>query len=440
MQPVPEFRRAITTALVPIDLRNVPPDWLAGPLPNSWRSAAGKPVDGTTAGRTSYINPGIEDILYRRSGRTLLRWHKMTMEVAPTGRSVVEALEILSLPFRPPFPTGLLFMHLRLDETLDPIELQRSINHLTNHNPHHVSGSRQWLASLVDPWATINSRHRRSQHVTLLTRATPDWPPLGLGDDPSTRTSRWLFSLSTSGRYRPDPDAITSKALESTESSQIWMSDNLRGVVSRDGFAMVGLKDDDGGAKGKFGFDYDGAEFFARGLYADVLALSIIQRIALDALDYDLAQRYPHKPTPEGLLTLENELSSFRTRIWRQDFAPQGSHDEVLAGLQDVQRLASRESDLSRNISELSARTSRIEQNTIATLLRLLTFVGAFWGLAWALLSDLKVSWRGWALAATFSALAILVARHPGLRPALGIATRVRRRDEQVHLDLGREA
>jgi len=439
MQTLPEFRRAITTALVPIDLRKVPSDWLAGPLPNSWRSAAGKPVDGTTAGRTAYINPGIEDILYRRSGRTLLRWHKVTKEVPPPGRSVLEALEILVLPFRHPFPTGLLFMHLRLDEELDPVELQRSLNHLTNHNRHHVSGSRSWVASLVDPWATINSGHRRCQHVTLLTRATPEWPPLNAGDDPSTRTSRWLFSLATSGRYRPDPDAITSRTLESAESSQIWMSDKLRGVISRDGFAMVGLKDDDGGAGGRFGFDYDGAEFFARGLYADVLALSIIQRIALDALDYDLALRYPHRPTPDGLLALENELSSFRTRIWRKDFAPQGSQDEVLAGLQDVQRLASRESDLSRNISELSARTSRIEQNTIAALLRLLTLVGVFWGLVWSLLSVLEVTWRGWALTATLGALAILVARHPGLRPALGIATRARRKGEQVHIDWGRE-
>jgi hypothetical protein len=213
------------------------------------------------------------------------------------------------------------------------------------------------------------------------------------------------------------------------------MSNNLRGVISRDGFSMVGLKEDDGGAGGRFGFDYDGAEFFARGLYADVLALSLIQRIALDALEYDLGQLYPRKANPTELLALENALSTFRTRLWRKDFAPQGSHDEVLAGLQDVQRLTSRESDFSRNISELSARASRIEQNTIAGLLRLLTIIGVIWGLAWTLLSDLDVAWRQWVLAAVLIVIVGVVASHPGLRPAVGIGNRRRRGDGQVHLD-----
>ena len=328
----PKLCRAVTTALVLLDVKSHPIDWFAGPLPNSWRAATGKPVEGTIRGRIEYVNSGIEDTLYRREGRTLLRWHTIKVPPAPSSaNATLEALELLKLPFKAPFPNGILIMHFRFDPSMRSDQLQRSLNYLTNHNRHHVSGARTWVSSLTAPWATINRHHRRSQHITLLTRASPQWPPITKNEtDSDTRTSQWLFSLSTSGRYRPDPASIGESTIDSPESSQVWMSENLRGAVSRDGFVMLGLKEDDGGAGGRFGFDYDGAEFFARGLYTDVLALSTIQRIALDALEYDLGQLYSHRASPAELLALENELSVFRTRIWRQDFAPQGSQERSL--------------------------------------------------------------------------------------------------------------
>lgn len=433
----PRIARVVTTAMVLIDLTLVPADWIAGPLPNSWRAATGKSVEGSAAGRRAYINEGLGSILYRREDQVLIRWHKfIEMEAPSPARATLVALEVLRMPFILPFPSGILMLHFRLDPSMDFEEVQHTLNFVTNHNKKHTLGARRWVSSLVEPWATINSRHRRAQHATLITRASEEWPTVG--QEPGSQevaVSYWLFSLSTSGRYRPDPSSIQDSNIESPEAIQISMSDNLRGVVSRDGFVMAGLKQDDGGLGGLLGFDYDGAEFFTRGLYADVLSLSTIQRIALDALEYDLGELYSRRASPSQLLALETELGLFRTRIWRQDFAPQGSQDEVLTRLQLVQRLPTRESDLSRNISELSARTTRIEQNTIATLLRFLTLVGAFWGLAWALLTDVKASWRDWALAAILVSVATIVVVHPGLGPALGFSFRRREFDYQVHID-----
>jgi hypothetical protein len=416
-----------TSVQVLVDLQSSPPtDWVHGPLAEEWRAAAGKPVHGGVTGRLPYINPGLETVLYRRDGVRTVRWHNAAPSPPPLRDGVqLVAMELLLLPFRYPFPNALLILHFTIETGQAPADLQQSLNHLTNHNPRHEGGSRAWVDRLVEPWASINARHRRGQHVTLLTRSGQAWPETtAAAKSGSDATNEWLFTLATSGRYRPDPGSIKDGDIQGGEVHRIWMSDRLRGAVSRDGFVMVGLNEDAGGSRGRYGFDYDGAQFFARGLYSDVLALSTMQRVALDALEHDLARLYPHRPSPSELFALENELSLFRTLIWRKDFAPQGSQDEVLVQLQESQGLSGRESNLSRNVAEVSGRALRVEQNTIAALLRLLTLIGIVWGFVWTWLSDSEVTWRFWVLGLTLALVLTIMALHPGLRATLGLSKR----------------
>jgi hypothetical protein len=187
---------------------------------------------------------------------------------------------------------------------------------------------------------------------------------------------------------------------------------------------MVGLKPDQRSDGGLHGFDYDGAVFFARGLYIDVLLLATLQRLGLDGFSLDLNRLYAQRPSPFGLEEVEAALGEFRTYVWRQDFAPQGSQDEVLSGLQTLQRLPTREADVSRNLAELSSQVSRREQTQVGNLLRALTIIGVLWGFIWTALDEWTVSWRGWALLTAAIMIALIIFLHRGLANAIGFRRR----------------
>ena len=253
--------------------------------------------------------------------------------------------------------------------------------------------------------------------------------------DPVDTTTLWLATLASSGRYHPDPASLNGPQLESSEAHLVWMSDNLRGVVSRDGFMMVGLKSDTLGTGGRHGFDYDGAQFFAQGLYTDVLLLATVQRLGLDALSKDVESLHADRSALRALDVFEKSLSDFRTYVWRQTFAPQGSHDEVLGALQAMQHLPEQESRVARSLTELSAQSSRVVQEQVGNLLRTLTILGVVWGFAWTWLDGNQIGWRFNAIGVfAVLVLGLLVVR-PGLAAAVGLKRRPRKGVPKPHFD-----
>lgn len=433
------LQRIMTSMVVPLHQVDLPDGWELGPLPGAWRAGTGKAVSGDIGGRLPYIDDGLEDLLYRRGGTSLIRRHHIYDPPlsGPRPGAVAEALEILQLPTAAPIANALLVVHVRIDPAQSVKDIKHSLNYITNHNPRHADGARSWIREIVEPWATVSRSHRRAQHVTLVTGKSPtlpnmDEPPTG---DPVDTTTLWLAALASSGRYRPDPASLKGPQLESSEAHLVWMSDNLRGVVSRDGFMMVGLKADTPGTGGRHGFDYDGAQFFAQGLYTDVLLLATAQRLGLDALSMDVESLHADRSALRALDMFEKSFSDFRSYVWRQTFAPQGSQDEVLVALQAMQHLPEQESRVARSLTEVSAQSSRVEQMEVGNLLRTLTILGVAWGFVWTWLDGNKIKWRFnaiWVVAVLV--LCLLIVR-PGFAAAVGLKWRPRKGIPKPHFD-----
>lgn len=424
------FERVHTSILVPLARSGLPPiPWQAGPLPTKWRAGSPKEVSGSLSGRLAYVEPWVRPLLYDRFPQNL-RWHVLVTMPLPAGiPGTLEAIEIVESVVHEPLPTAILVLHAAI-HAADAAELRGALDRFTNHNVRHRNSIRGWIGDLVLPWAEIHDSHRRAMHVTLATRAGKDWPPQARGEETGGPSDNELLSLiANSGRYSQDPDWNPVGADERQGFRLIRMSDNLRGLASRDGFSLVGLKPDDGGSGGANGFDYDGAEFFAKGLYVDALLVFTQQRLALDAIEQDFRDARGH-PSSDAISTLESEIDHFRTAIWGTAFAPQGSQTDVLRSLQEICGLVAREGRLSGGLEEFAARVRRDQQEQIAAIIRAVTLIGLPSTIIWNLLVDQQVAWRAYFLYAML-VFFFASAFRPGIRAALGLT---RHRPTKRHL------
>lgn len=378
-----------------------------------------KEVDGNLSGRMRYVEPWVEPLVYNRIS-TDVRWHVFDGSPLPSGiEGTLDSIELVRTIAREPLPTGILVLHVTIIAT-NGGELRSYLDRLTNHNIRHRSSIRDWVRGLVEPWADIHPSHRRAMHVTLATRAGSDWPSLAQPSKLHPADTEMLSLIANSGRYLPDPEWSPMGADERQTARLIRMSNTLRGLVSRDGFALVGLAEDRGGSGGRHGFDYDGAQFFARGLYTDALLVFTQQMLALEAImqDFKTARK---APTIEAIAVLEAEVDHFRNSIWGSVFAPQGSQTDVLRSLQEIRGLVASESRLSEGLQEFAARVRRDQQEGIALIIRIVTLIGLPSTVVWNLLVDQQVDWRAWFLYALLVLFAVLAVFWPGTRAALGI-------------------
>jgi hypothetical protein len=313
----------------------------------------------------AYVSPGIDIILYTK------RWYRRFEEIPcpPVPEFRVEAAEILRLPSGPPGPTGLLLVHGTIDTAVPSV--LKALDQIVNHNPHHGANMRQWVESHVTGWADLDVNHRRAEHVTLLTSDSDDFPsPPGVTAVPAERKLNvWLASIAASGRIAPDHEMLTSVG------QYIGMSANLRGLVNRGGISIVGLRADDGRSDGRSGFDYGGAQFFAQGLYSDVLLLGILQRVGLKELRDKLDAVRAEGVKKESLDKLQRELVDFRRSYWRTDFAPQGSQDDFLDAYHSQHRMVEELSELALEIGEYAGQVQRQTQEVTNAVLGLVAIV-----------------------------------------------------------------
>lgn len=433
-QPAPAIGRVVSSIVIPLNIKNNRPDWqppdgwAPGPYAEQWRAGTPKTVEGSVTGRLRYMNEGLEPVLFRRPTR-VFRWNRVTAEKSSrpfadnfSDNTKLIALELMRTPFKSGIPDALLVAHVELDTSIGASKIGKLLNELTNHNPSHENGRRAAFQELVAPFATISPEHRRAQHITLVTATAAGWPDPGSG---AAGSIAWLAHLAASGRYHPDRASA-----EGSDTRLVWMSNGVRGMSSRDGFVMALLQPDTGKSNGQDGFDADGAQFFARGMYTDVLLLSSLQRLGLQAIGRDLSAMYGTTPSSRQMSAVEDSLKNFRTHIWRQEFAPQGSQDRVLLDLQELQGLPTREAALGRDLAEISAQISRSDQRSVTGLLRFLTFVGVIWGFLWAALGLVDDNWKYWLPAGLAAIVVVLLLTHRGTRLALGIPERERRRSK----------
>lgn len=414
------FRRVSVSLLVTLELVGSPPlNWLPGPMRTVWRGGTSREVNGSRAGRLAYVNPWIAPLVYDRKDASVRR-HLFLGTPLPLGMNgTLDAMELVTTVVLNPFPTGILVLHASLNCS-DTSELRAALDQLTNHNIRHRTSTRDWIESLTNPWARIHRTHRRAQHVTLVTRGGDSWPNWLSGSDGAPDDDVMLALVGFSGRYRPDPAWNPAGVDERQRVRLVRMSDNLRGLVTRDGLAIIGLNRDDGGSGGAHGFDYDGAEFFARGLYVDTMLVLAQQRLALDAIEFDFRQARANPSLP-AIQSIEGAVDHYRNSIWGTGLAPQGSQDDVLGGMQAVGALVSRDDQLTESLSELSSRLRRDEQERIGVIIRTVTLIGVPATVVWNLLVDRNVIWRANFLYGIATVLVLLVFLRPGIRGALGL-------------------
>lgn len=340
-------------------------EWQQGPWINRWRRGTPREVTGDRVGRRRYLSDGLDPILYDK------RWHRESPQIAAppvAGVSRVKAIEAWRLPTTAPRPSGILVVHLSIDPCSDVL---KTISEVVNHNPSHGASMRAWINDLVDPWARIASSHRRAEHVSVVTSdssAMPGTPMVSITGDVNGH-DLWLASLAASGRYGPDTDLMAHAG------TYISMSNRMRGLVGRDGIAVVGLQPDDGSSSGASGFDYGGLEFFAEGLYTDTLLFARLQRIMVGELRDELTAARLSGSSKQNLRQLERRLVDFRREYWRTDFAPQGSQDDFLVGYQSENSLPSQLSEIAGQLAEYSAQVQRTEQELTNAILGLVTII-----------------------------------------------------------------
>lgn len=408
----PLIGRMTTSFVVPLFSTSVPSEqWRKGPYPNSWRLGVRK-LSGDRAGRRQYVNPGIDELLYEN------RWHQLMTGTCPALPSLeLKAMEVLALPTEPPQPNALLVVHGRIDvSTQDAFAVLRRT---LNHNPSHGAEMRDWLSDVVDPWANVHSLHRRSAHVTLVTTSGPMTGESGTSQPAMEKSApnEWLAQIASYGRYAPDVDLLPDTG------RFIGMSENLRGLVSRSCIALAGLKPDSGLSDGSLGFDYGGAEFFAEGLYADVLLLGQLQAVSILQLRERISEARRRGSSRQELDSLELNVVDFRQKYWRRDVAPQGSQDEFLVAFQEINSLGEMLSEVTSQLTEYSAHVQRHEQqltNAVLGLVALLAFPLSIAVTIWAGIDQRTTTQLVIAILSGLGTFLLMAVIFPGVRKILG--------------------
>lgn len=385
--------------------------WKDGPYPNRWRTGTKKPLSGSREGRASYINPGLDELLYNS------RWFRVPTNPHCDVVSAFEikAFELFRLPTEAPRPSGILIVHGRITDTSQPF---RVLDTVVNHNEQHGRVMRTWLQGILPPKVFVHSSHRRAEHITLMTYRSFRMPTLpGLrGANAAQMPNAWLAYIASSGRIVPDIEKIDSAG------TVIGMSVSLRGLVSRSGIALVGLRRDSGRSDGSRGFDYGGAEFFVEGLYSDTMLLAQLQKYKVRELRERLNAARRAGGRPDQLASLEQEVIAFRATYWRSDFAPQGSQDDFLQAYQETNGVAVELGEVHDQIREYSDQVQRRQQELTNAVLGVLTVLAFPLGIAtavWAGIANRTFGELGITSGIGLILAAVIVIIFPGARSML---------------------
>lgn len=334
---------AIYQAVVPHDL-----DWPSGPLP----LAQGK-IRADTATRSTYYPPRTARLLYGGPEHTR-RWHKKVKVRA--GTATIVALEAIRVSDH----SGALLVHVI------PDDIRNAVRELGGRNNGALNG---FDAQSLAPELAISSA--RPYTLAFMTAARrlprlysvlryPRWAPI----------NQWLWSLASRTNeedYPPDPMQVARQ-----DQDRIRFSADWSGMVLRDGMALVGARPDRGSDDPYYG----SAFLYARTIYADVVALGLLQLQGITALEEDLARITDSPGDSSAMEDLGLKLAFFRQRLWWQHLTTHGVPNQMLNAFHSQHQLPTRFDQILAEVSDYN-RLIRDDQerdvNSGAVILTVLT-------------------------------------------------------------------
>jgi hypothetical protein len=382
--PGAQLARLVLVVIAEVQLSAlVESGWTAGPLVTKWREGTPKEVTSNTAGRTYYLNEGLESCLYRRDG-TPVRWHKIVNVQIACTKARFEVVELLQLPDLAgglQSDRGLAAMHI-IARDLTVAEAEDIIYSATNLNLRHGADMRQGIDSILLGAARLSVNSRRTPAVSFLT-ATSRLPKLYGGSKfaETTAMQQWLYFLENQARIPPSSDILISAATYDTA-----ISDDYSGRVSRFGIALVARHPETGATRGV----HESIEFFARGLYVDLMLFAVSQHILLNELSTRTTAALENAATVRALNRMRVSILWYRRLYNRSDFAPQPPYDRMLQQYGTSVDLARSMDRVQHDVDDLATRLQAELTRQTNAILGLIAIIGLPLNLAIAVWKDLS--------------------------------------------------
>jgi hypothetical protein len=345
--------------------------WSAGPMPWDWPVTKGRNDDQRAVTdsvlRSTLVSPHAVRILYGENDDR--RWHRR-LDGADVLGWAVDGVELLQIPEHGDDEAWLFVIHLTAPGAFDPSD---GLGHLGDIAPERTTATRQQVDAVVSrslPGATMRSRPT-DRHAYVVSHTVFDdgvdssYAPVGEPGMPvPLQWTRYLASINSA--------AAMGGALR--ESDRQWfdlaLSTSWSASVLARGAAFVGLTpaSDEYHATGRV---------LTRSVYLDAVLLGLAQR----EIVHDLTARVPLLLTRDSKLqdrlALQRQLIDYRAGVWTQTVAESHHMNSVLTTLQRQVDLASEQSELATDISDLAQISAQEANRRITMLLNILIVVSA---------------------------------------------------------------
>ena len=363
--------RAVVIAVYPATFSRTP-DWAEGPLPFSCGD-----LRADTATRSTYYPPRTGRLLYGTPGQPR-RWHRHLDLRAGT----VEVLGIEAVRLRDePGARGLVIVHLNAVRA-NPLNVVRALARrngvrINGFDPNRLIDGHATLGP--EPPYTISFITPRGRRLPRLYRHARylRWPS----------ADQWLWALASrtsAAEHPPDPHNLPSSPHSQADIDHVRLSADWRGVILRDGLALVGCRPD-GGTRDPF---YNHAELYVRSIYLDAVLIGILQMHGISDLEEALAAALDTQLS-SAMALLERKVTLFRHELWWQHLSTHGNSNRLLGAYQRQHRLRERFDQVLSEISDFNRLTRDDEKRYVNNALVLFTLITVPASLALALLQAL---------------------------------------------------
>lgn len=302
------------------------------------------------------------------------------------GDITVDAVELVR--WSSPGTNGLLVVHLTLAG--DCAEAFESLAHLGRED------LRAWYDALIGDSGKTSPASTRATMVTYALPRAEYAVDAALATAPAGWEAReqllWYMATATSSKrfaVSDDDHLVTQDALR--------LSGSWSALVLRDGAAFLASPAVE--SSGDAAFKRGMALLLTRSLYADAIALGVIQKLLLDEFADELADlKDPLQGGADDLLQIEKRFSRFRNTFWWHQIAPSGHANRLLTahGAQHSSgalftQLHQEMADYSRQIEREELRKANEASDVTNALLGLVAFISLLVGAPLAVLQTFGV-------------------------------------------------
>jgi hypothetical protein len=386
------------------------PDWVEGPLPFAHGDVR------ADTGRCTYYPPRTARLLYGSPGRPR-RWHK-TLDLRVGGVEIV-GLEAVRLRDEPA-THGLVIVHLKAVGA-HPLQVVRALarrggTRLDGFDPQDLVDG-QALLDTAAPYTLsfVTPRGRWLSRLYLQPRYAR-WPSV----------DQWLWALASRTSvtdHPPDPRQLPIAGnSQLADFDSIQLSADWRGIVLRDGLALVGCRPDQG-SRDPF---YNHAELYPRSIYLDAVLIGILQFRGIGDLEDALASALD-APLRSTMAELEQRVTLFRHELWWQHLSTHGIPNQLLGAYQRQHRLRERFDQVLTEIGDFNRLTRDDENRYVNNALVLFTLITVPASLALALLQALG-SHSPWIFGIVLAACVVFTAALLTTRTARVVLRSIRQR------------